>query len=205
MTTTTTRTSKSSTKKTPATKKAATKKPAVKKPAAKKTVTKKSAKKPAPAAPASVSAGAIERADRLERITSLFVSESGAEHFAIFGAHGPVLWSKGLEFKVADLALWRRMLADESAQGSTRWNYKHFDEALVLAFENATEPGHVLARVPDEEAARINPELDPAEFTIFVGAKYGNLHMVFAGSPSSFADGDFQGIYDTLRACGLLG
>lgn len=159
---------------------------------------KKPAKKP-------VANSGTERADRLTRISSLFVGESGTDDYVIFGEHGPVLWSQYLEFQPADLALWRRMILDPSAHAGTTWQHNLRGQQLVYGFGPATEPGHVLATVPEAEAERIDPEVNPAEFTIFVGARYGKLFFVFAGSPNSFADGDFQGIYDTLRECGLLG
>jgi len=162
-----------------------------------KPANKKPTKKP------SANAGTA-RADQLTRIGSLFVGESGTDDYVIFGEHGPVLWSQSLDFQPADLALWRRMIIDPSAHAGTTWQHNHRGQQLVYGFGPATEPGHVLATVPEAEAERIDPEVNPAEFTIFVGARYGKLFMVFAGSPNSFADGDFQGIYDTLRECGLF-
>jgi len=193
--------------KKPATKKPATTKLATKKPATAKTTAKEPAAKKVPvaSAPATVSDASIQRAGRLEHIGSLFVTESGTDSYAVFGARGPVLWSSGLRLTAADLELWRRLLNEPAALGEARWTYKHFDEELVFGFEPASQPGHVLGRVPEAEAARINPEIDAAEFTIFVGAKYGDLYLVFAGSPNDYADDDYQGIYDTLRACGLFG
>jgi len=181
--------------------------PAPQKPVAKTTKNSSKAVGAAGGAPAIAipSNPSADRANRLDRISSLFVGESGTDDYVIFGEHGPVLWSQSLEFQPADLNLWRRMILDPAAQAGTTWRHNYRGQSLVYGFGPATEIGHVLAQVPEEEARRIDPEVNPAEFTIFVGARYGKLFMVFAGSPNSFADCDFQGIYDTLRGCGVLG
>lgn len=153
---------------------------------------------------APVPPAALAYADKLDRIDSLFVRESGSESYAIFGARGPILWGKGLALGKADLALWREVIEGPEAHDGKTWRFKQGDEEYTYTFsstENVDVPGHVVAMSEDEAPEGEDGE-DHAGPLCFAGARYGELFMVFAGSPNDFADGDFHSIHDVLRACG---
>lgn len=142
----------------------------------------------------------------LDSLRDHFESVSGTDLYAIFGARGPVLWRKGLDLSNDDLNAWRRVLRRPATRGAT-WRTKvpwfitddspEGEKEYVLDFtESSDYPGHVIAQPRADD--------NPDEFPIIVGAKIGNIFMIFAGSPNSFVDGDFQQqVYDALRLCGV--
>jgi hypothetical protein len=148
----------------------------------------------------------------LDSLDDHFGFVSATDVYAIFGARGPVLWSGSgnrrvdLEFSKDDLNAWRRVLRRPATRGAT-WRTKvgwfitddspEGEKEYVLDFTESSEyPGHVIAQPRADD--------NPDEFPIIVGAKIGNLFMIFAGSPNSFMDGDFQQqVYDALRLCGV--
>jgi hypothetical protein len=211
---------KASPGKTASPKKASPKKASPKKAAPKRTASKqieapprKVAAKPGakapPGGPAPLSPKALLTADKLESLDSLFVRESGADQYAIFGARGPILWGKGLALGKADLALWREALGDPEAHDGATWRFEHAGEAYTYTLSSTRDvevPGHGVALSKDEVQADDDDEnANRSGPLCVVGARYGSLFMVFAGSPNDFADGDFQSIHDVLRACGAAG
>ncbi|MFO0580575.1 MAG: hypothetical protein U1A78_41925 [Polyangia bacterium] len=184
-------------------------KPSGKKPAAtKKAPAKPSAPPPAPSpgpAPASAPAPSSAPAlggDKTESVDKLVVSVSGTDQYAIFGPRGPILWARGIELGAQDLTMWRRLLAEPAAALGQVWRFKHHGVEREYELTGSAEnEGHLIASARsagDSEDEGAEGEL------LFVGARYGSLFLVFAGPPTSFADGDFEDICKKMRSWGVL-
>lgn len=164
---------------------------------------------PTGGAPAVVAAPADRLLAALEKTKSLhdlFVSRSGTDNYAIFGPCGPILWSANLDLSKADLSLWRRILTTPATMDGATWRFKWGGGEYTYQFTVSPDVlGHVLAVEQEEAAPRPVDDGDENRVgsLLFAGMKYGNLYMVFAGSPTSFADDDFQTIHDALRLCGV--
>lgn len=184
-------------------------KPSGKKPAAtKKAPAKPSAPPPAPApsapAPSPVpspvpSAGG----DKTESVDKLVVSVSGTEQYAIFGPRGPILWARGLELGALDLAMWRRLLAEPAKAAGEVWRFKH--RGVERAYELTASPENEGHLVGSARSTGSEEEEGGEGELLFVGARSGSLFLVFAGPPTSFADGDFEDIGKKMRSWGVLG
>lgn len=191
-------------------------KPSGKKPAAtKKAPAEPSAPPPAPApsapVPAPVPAPAPAPApsaagDKTESVDKLVVSVSGTDQYAIFGPRGPILWARGLELGALDLALWRRLLAEPAVAAGEVWRFRH--RGVEREYELTASPeneGHLVGSARSTGSEESEEEEGGEGELLFVGARYGSLFLVFAGPPTSFADGDFEDICKRMRSWGVLG
>ena len=154
---------------------------------------------PSSAPPVTPSSAPPAAGDKTESVDKLVASVAGTDQYAIFGPRGPILWARGLELGAQDLTMWRRLLAEPAAALGEVWRFKHrgVEREYELA-GSAESPGHLVG------SARGAGDAEGAGELIVVGARCGSLFLILAGSPTSFADGDFEDIGKRMRSWGVL-